>query len=178
MRRKLVAGNWKMNGSLAANSGLLSTLASSLAAGEASHGCDVAVCVPALYLSQCREALQGSAVAWGAQALLEMGAVNRLDPNMVAVLRWIDQPGDGLRREAAELADKTRKDTPAKLLALAVAMSGGSLTAPEFPPVLPPVDTCAKIVFGAIMAGAHSLADPTAALTRALASGEAMAQGG
>lgn len=117
------------------------------------------------------------AVAWGAKALLEMGAVDRLDPIMVAVLRWIDQPGDELRRAASDLAETTRKDSPAKQLGLAVMMSGGSLSGPEFPPVLPPPDVCAKLVYGALMAGAHRLPDPKPALLQALASGEAMARG-
>jgi triosephosphate isomerase len=65
MRRKLVAGNWKMNGSLAANAVLLTGLRSSL--GNAN--CDVAVCVPAAYLAQCRDALGGSPIRWGGQDL-------------------------------------------------------------------------------------------------------------
>lgn len=65
MRRKLIAGNWKMNGSLAANAVLLTGIRSGL--GEAR--CDVAVCVPAPYLAQCRDALGGSPVRWGAQDL-------------------------------------------------------------------------------------------------------------
>ena len=63
MRRKLVAGNWKMNGSLAANAALLSGIKAELG----TPGCDIAVCVPAPYLAQCREALQGTAIAWGGQ---------------------------------------------------------------------------------------------------------------
>ena len=47
--KKLVAGNWKMNGSLAANEALLKALADTL--GE-QPGCEVAVCVPAAYLAQ------------------------------------------------------------------------------------------------------------------------------
>ncbi|MDB5798169.1 MAG: triose-phosphate isomerase [Paucimonas sp.] len=72
MRRKLIAGNWKMNGSLAANAVLLTGIRSGL--GEA--GCDVAVCVPAPYLAQCRDALGGSPVRWGGQdlSLHEAGA--------------------------------------------------------------------------------------------------------
>ena len=68
MRRKLVAGNWKMNGSLAANDTLLRDLLRGM--GEV-HGapsaCNVAVCVPAPYLAQCQQALSTSRVAWGAQ---------------------------------------------------------------------------------------------------------------
>ncbi|GAA4019528.1 triose-phosphate isomerase [Actimicrobium antarcticum] len=66
MRRKLVAGNWKMNGNLAANSTLLNELVAALGTSAA---CDVAVCAPAPYLSQCQQQLAGSVVAWGAQDL-------------------------------------------------------------------------------------------------------------
>lgn len=65
MRRKLIAGNWKMNGSLAANSNLLTGIKAEL--GQLA--CDVAVCVPAPYLAQCQSELSGSPVAWGAQDL-------------------------------------------------------------------------------------------------------------
>jgi triosephosphate isomerase len=47
--KKLIAGNWKMNGSLAANNSLLGALAQGL---PAAPGCDIAVCVPAVYLAQ------------------------------------------------------------------------------------------------------------------------------
>ena len=47
--KKLIAGNWKMNGSLAANEALLSALAQGLAVKPA---CAIAVCVPAPYLAQ------------------------------------------------------------------------------------------------------------------------------
>ncbi|MEN2672349.1 triose-phosphate isomerase [Herbaspirillum huttiense] len=63
MRRKLVAGNWKMNGSLAANAALVAGIKEGLPA----DACDVAVCVPAPYLAQVQGAVAGSAVALGAQ---------------------------------------------------------------------------------------------------------------
>ncbi len=63
MRRKLVAGNWKMNGSLAANAALVAGIKEGLPA----EACDVAVCVPAPYLAQVQGAVAGSAVALGAQ---------------------------------------------------------------------------------------------------------------
>lgn len=73
MHRKLVAGNWKMHGSLAANDKLLSAVA---AGARDLSGADVAVCVPFPYLFQARAVLQGSAVGWGAQNLsqFEQGA--------------------------------------------------------------------------------------------------------
>lgn len=65
MRRKLVAGNWKMNGSLTANASLLAGIKSGLGRSN----CDVAVCVPAPYFSQCQAELTGSAISWGGQDL-------------------------------------------------------------------------------------------------------------
>ena len=65
MRRKLVAGNWKMNGNLGANQALLEELKSRLQGNE----CDVAVCPPAPYLAQCQAVLTGTEIRWGAQDL-------------------------------------------------------------------------------------------------------------
>lgn len=72
MRRKLIAGNWKMNGSLAANNTLLNGIKGEL--GQ--PACDVAVCVPSPYLAQCQAELAGTPVAWGAQdvSMHESGA--------------------------------------------------------------------------------------------------------
>ena len=47
--KKLIAGNWKMNGSLATNEALLTALADGL---DKNPACEIAVCVPALYLAQ------------------------------------------------------------------------------------------------------------------------------
>ena len=63
MRPKLIVGNWKMNGSLAANSILLS----GIKMAAVTTGSQLAVCVPAPYLPQCQAELADSAVAWGAQ---------------------------------------------------------------------------------------------------------------
>ena len=62
MRRKLVAGNWKMHGSHTANAELLAGIA---AAGP--FAADVAVCVPYPYLSETAGALARSPIRWGAQ---------------------------------------------------------------------------------------------------------------
>ncbi|HEV7815048.1 MAG TPA: triose-phosphate isomerase [Janthinobacterium sp.] len=63
MRRKLVIGNWKMNGCRSSNPGLLSAIADGLAPA----GADCGICVPAPYLAQCETLLSGTPVAWGAQ---------------------------------------------------------------------------------------------------------------
>jgi triosephosphate isomerase (TIM) len=64
MRQRLVAGNWKMHGSLPDNESLLKAVAG--AAGSLrSAAC--AVCVPFPYLHQAQRALTGSKAQWGAQ---------------------------------------------------------------------------------------------------------------
>lgn len=65
MRAKLVAGNWKMNGSLAANQALLAAIVPPLTSLKG--GAEFAVCVPFPYLAQVQQALHGQTVAWGAQ---------------------------------------------------------------------------------------------------------------
>lgn len=71
MRIRLVAGNWKMNGSLAANANLLAGLLNGLANAKSVR---CAVCVPFPYLSQVQGLLKDSAITWGAQNLSEFEA--------------------------------------------------------------------------------------------------------
>ncbi len=70
-RRKLVAGNWKMNASLAANAVLMASLADGL---RAFKGADTAVCVPAPYLAQVGALAASTGIALGAQTVNEHGA--------------------------------------------------------------------------------------------------------
>jgi triosephosphate isomerase len=63
MKKQLIAGNWKMNGSLASNEALLKDLL----AGINAPACQIAVCVPAVYLAHCQKQLAGSAIDVGAQ---------------------------------------------------------------------------------------------------------------
>ena len=65
MRKSLVAGNWKMHGSLTENAALLAGLKSALS------GIEALVCVPFPYLAQAQDILVGSSIAWGAQNLSE-----------------------------------------------------------------------------------------------------------
>lgn len=67
MRAKLVAGNWKMYGSLAANLALLTRVKDA----APDFRCEAAVCVPFPYLAQASAALAGSRVAWGGQNVSE-----------------------------------------------------------------------------------------------------------
>lgn len=62
MRTKLVAGNWKMNGSLAANASLVQAIA-----GELPTTCEGALFCPAPYLHQLQSLLEGTRWAYGSQ---------------------------------------------------------------------------------------------------------------
>ena len=64
MMKKLIAGNWKMNGSLAANEALVHALRDGVGAAPA---CDVALAVPAPYLAQVQALAAGSCLALAAQ---------------------------------------------------------------------------------------------------------------
>ncbi|MGI4776774.1 MAG: triose-phosphate isomerase [Janthinobacterium lividum] len=63
-KRKLIAGNWKMNGSLAANEVLVRALLQGI---QSAPGCDVALCVPAPYLGQVHALVAGSHLSLGSQ---------------------------------------------------------------------------------------------------------------
>ena len=61
--KKLIAGNWKMNGNLAANDALVRAIVG----GIKDAACSVAVCVPAPYLAQLQMLRAGSQLELGAQ---------------------------------------------------------------------------------------------------------------
>ncbi|WP_421021786.1 triose-phosphate isomerase, partial [Klebsiella pneumoniae] len=64
MRRPLVMGNWKLNGSKAMVTELLNGLNAELKGVE---GVDVAVAPPVMYLAQAEQLLADSAIKLGAQ---------------------------------------------------------------------------------------------------------------
>lgn len=72
MKKKLIAGNWKMNGSLAGNEALVKAVL----AGLPAQPCEVAVCVPAPYLAQLQALVASSPIELGAQdvSMHESGA--------------------------------------------------------------------------------------------------------
>ncbi|SER59599.1 triosephosphate isomerase (TIM) [Nitrosomonas sp. Nm51] len=65
MRKKLVAGNWKMHGNLNENDALLSALVPGISALDNKTG--YAVCVPYPYLATVQAKLQNANIKWGAQ---------------------------------------------------------------------------------------------------------------
>ena len=69
MRQKLVVGNWKMHGGLAANRSLLQGVVAGVK--ELAAAVECAVCVPYPYLAQAQQELTEAEVGWGAQNLSE-----------------------------------------------------------------------------------------------------------
>jgi triosephosphate isomerase (TIM) len=67
MKQKLIAGNWKMNGSLAANEALVHGVQQGLAQALAGKHAQVAVCVPAAYLSQVQQLVKETGIDLGSQ---------------------------------------------------------------------------------------------------------------
>jgi len=64
MRQLLVAGNWKMNGSLQNNQSLIESLKQNIATGLKA---EMAICPPFIYLQQVSELLKGTVISWGGQ---------------------------------------------------------------------------------------------------------------
>ena len=64
MRKVLIAGNWKMNGSRASIKELLDGLKAGI--GNVNKA-DVAVCAPFIYLPEVASQLAGTPISWGAQ---------------------------------------------------------------------------------------------------------------
>jgi len=71
MRRPLVAGNWKMNGSKESNKVLLDGIKQGI--GEV-NSAEVLVCVPAIYIDSVTSQLEGSPVVVGAQNMSEQAS--------------------------------------------------------------------------------------------------------
>jgi len=71
MRRPLVAGNWKMNGSRDSVSALIHGLKAGI---DEVKMAEVAVCPPYVYLAQVADALKGTVIAWGGQNLCDQEA--------------------------------------------------------------------------------------------------------
>lgn len=67
MKKKLIAGNWKMNGSLEANDALVRALVAGLKEQGVDAFATAAVCVPAPYLAQVQMLRSGSSLELGAQ---------------------------------------------------------------------------------------------------------------
>jgi hypothetical protein len=117
-------------------------------------------------------------IVWAVQALRSRWPEGKTDPIITEILRWIDDPSDEQRRIIHGMAQTASSDSPASLLGLAVFLSGGSISEPDLPPVLPPADASAKLATAAVLIAAFADPDPTDALMGAVAIGQTIASMG
>ncbi len=72
--KKLIAGNWKMHGSLAANQALVTEMLTGLQSVTGVNPCEVAICAPAPYLAQLSSLFMPKAPVDTAKAAIELGS--------------------------------------------------------------------------------------------------------
>ncbi|MCY2986620.1 MAG: hypothetical protein NTY19_01945 [Planctomycetota bacterium] len=99
------------------------------------------------------------AVAWGCACVREAWsqALPAPDKNLLELAeRWSQEPTEEHRRAAGTAAEATKLDGAAAWVAMGAFWSGGSLAAPELPPVPPGPSLTARAITGALMmAAAH-----------------------
>ena len=71
MRNTLVAGNWKLNGSIASIAELLKGILVGMSDGSVKPNTNVAVCAPYIYIPQVQDILTGTALAFGSESISE-----------------------------------------------------------------------------------------------------------
>lgn len=121
-------------------------------------------------------------LAWASRILEEEARDRRLPSRdrqaLDFALRWLGDPDDARRRAAFEAAEAAGDRAPERMLALAVFFSGGSISMPDLPPVLPPPESSGTFTGAAVLAAAFRTDDPDQVLDRALNLGEAVASNG
>ena len=106
------------------------------------------------------------AIRWGHTVVKELAPPEpdpRAEPAMTAVARWLAAPEDTARRAARDAADQSGVDSAAGCLAMAVGLSGGSITPPGAPEVMPPPYSGNRLVAVSIMVAVLSYAPEKAA---------------
>ena len=93
-------------------------------------------------------------------------------------MRWVEEPTDEYRRATFEAGSRAPADSPERLLASAVFMSGGSISEAELPAVQPAQQVCGQLAAAARLVAAYRSNDPAAALIAACDLGEKVAAEG
>jgi hypothetical protein len=122
------------------------------------------------------------AIAWAARILDEESRTYPLDRRdrqaLDRALRWLGDVDDRNRRATYDAALTARDSAPERLLALAVHFSGGSISEPDLPPVLPPPEMAGRFAGHAVLAAACRSPEPEAVMDRALALADRIAEQG
>ena len=122
------------------------------------------------------------AVAWAAYLLEMQSRKKRLAARdrqaLDRSLRWLEEPTDEYRRAAYQAAEAAGRESPERLLGMAVFMSGGSMAPPNLPAANPPQEVCGRVAAAAILMAAHRSENPGQALATALDAGDRIASKG
>lgn len=92
-------------------------------------------------------------IKWASACIRELSSPEskqEKDPPLDASDNWVKAQGDNTRWAAKDAADKSEKGGSSKLLAMAVWMSGGSLSPPGNPETPPPPFTAQKMIAGSV----------------------------
>ena len=93
-------------------------------------------------------------VKWACACARELQPPDRKDKkneSLEAADRWLQAPGDATRWTAKEAAEKGGMESPGDLAAMAVFLSGGSITPPEAPETQAPPYSAQKMLVGSIL---------------------------
>lgn len=119
------------------------------------------------------------ALAWAARVLDEQAAalpLTRADRQALEhSLRWLGEPDDDNRRAAMEAAEAAGENAPERMLATGVFFSGGSISEPDLPPVMPPPELAGRFAAIAVAMAAARSEERDAVLDKALDLGERVA---
>ena len=122
------------------------------------------------------------AVSWAAAVLDRESRQRPLKPRdrqaLDSALRWVGEPDDANRRAAYAAAQQANEDSPERLLGYAVFLSGGSLSEPDLPPVLPQAATCCQLAVAAVRLAGYRNDDPVPLYEWALEKAESVAEKG
>lgn len=122
------------------------------------------------------------ALTWAARVLDEQAAaltLSRADRQALEhALRWLGEPNDRTRRAAMAAAEAAGERAPERMLATGVFFSGGSISQPDLPPVMPSPELAGRFAAIAVTLAAARAQDGAALLDRALDLGERVAADG
>ncbi|SFJ95224.1 hypothetical protein [Caulobacter sp. UNC279MFTsu5.1] len=118
-------------------------------------------------------------VAWAARTVQDLSLPSSAHDAeaLKATLLWLQDPSDGRRRAAFQIAEQSHGASPQKMCALAAFFSGGSVASADVEPVLPPKDTAGAFAAGAVLTAATDSGRREEGLRTALALGDALASG-
>lgn len=100
------------------------------------------------------------AIWWGCQCVSAMQGAEAKDEGLRLASQWVRDPDEAARREALAYAEASDMRAATAWLARAVGYSGGSLLAPEQPPLKPAPEACALAVNAAIVFAATAKPPP------------------